>query len=78
MKPDEKAFLLKLAAERPMQTMGKFATDVAAEIGMHVKRAEYLLQKWTDKGWFNYGVSARSGWLTEAGFAFAKQLKEQK
>lgn len=27
------------------------------------KRACYILQKWVDKGWYDYGVSLDLGWL---------------
>jgi hypothetical protein len=28
------------------------------------KRGYYLLEKWDDKGWWEYGVSLRTGWFT--------------
>lgn len=31
------------------------------------KRALYLLGKWCDKGWYQYGVSLDLGWLTQEG-----------
>ena len=31
------------------------------------KRQYYLLEKWSDKGFWDYGVSARGGWITEEG-----------
>lgn len=31
------------------------------------KRAYYLLEKWVDKGWYEYGVCIDLGWLTELG-----------
>lgn len=44
---------------------GVFA-DVAAEnIGMDWGRAEDLLEKWCRLGWWEFGVSMRSGWLTD-------------
>jgi len=30
-------------------------------------RLYYVLDKWSDKGYWEYGVSLRSGWLTEDG-----------
>lgn len=33
------------------------------------KRLHYVLNKWTDKGWWEYGTALTSGWLTEAGLA---------
>lgn len=72
MKPDEALLLATLARERPRQSGDGFATDVATRLGIHPKRAEYLLDKWVSKGWFECGVSLRSGWLTEAGLAAAQ------
>lgn len=32
------------------------------------KRKHYILCKWDKKGYWDYGVSLRSGWLTDFGF----------
>ena len=75
MKPDELALLKTLAFHRPKQTWtGPNAEDVGISLGMHHKRVDYILNKWTNKGWWNYGVSARTGWLTEAGVSKAVEL----
>ena len=37
------------------------------------KQDTHFLEKWADKGLWEYGVSPRSGWLTEAG---EKKFKE--
>lgn len=37
--------------------------DAAAEIGMNEKRAMAILEKWTGRGWWDYGVSAQCGWF---------------
>lgn len=34
---------------------------------MNVRRAAYILFKWTDKGQFEYGVSPFGGWFTDKG-----------
>lgn len=34
------------------------------------KRVEYILNKWSERDLFDYGVTLRSGWLTEKGFVF--------
>ncbi len=38
---------------------------------MHIpeKRAAWLFEKWSLKGWWDWGVSPRTGWLTEEGRA---------
>lgn len=65
MKPDERLLLLELA--RLPRPRAEFATDVGVRLGLHVKRALYLLEKWADKRWWDCGVSLRTGWLTDAG-----------
>lgn len=77
MKEDERQFLVTLAAERPCQlAIGPYATDIGKRLGMHWKRAEYLLDKWTGKGWWECGVTLRSGWLTEKGLAAAEAERQ--
>jgi len=76
VKADEKALLIGVASIE-LDEQGKrkeLPWDVAPRLGIHPKRAQYLYQKWTDKGWFNYGVSARTGWLEPEGLAEAKRL----
>lgn len=34
---------------------------------IHYKRAWYLLQKWSAKGYYNYGVSLDLGWMEDKG-----------
>lgn len=41
---------------------------------MHHKRTWSLLEKWSRKGWYEYGVSVRVGWLTPEGIERAKEL----
>ncbi len=43
------------------------ARKIAAEIGLNQKRAWYLCDKWISKGWWDCGVNALSGWLTDDG-----------
>ena len=65
-KPDEIA-LYSLLRERhghkAYQHTDKFATDIGEEIGIHPKRTYGLLVKLSDKGWWNYGVSVRTGFF---------------
>lgn len=44
-----------------------FVDEMAERIKMHTKRVHYILAKWDRKGWWTYGVSLRSGWLTDEG-----------
>ena len=76
MKPDEVLFLKELcrmqyARRRPND---EFATDVGVRLGLHEKRAAYMLEKWSGKGWWECGVSLRTGWLTEKGLEAARRL----
>lgn len=42
---------------------------------MHHRRLYRVLEKWADRGWWEYGVSLRTGWLTRAGIAaFAQEI----
>ena len=66
MKPDE----LRLLRELQRRSAGGQHVYVRAlvdELGIHPKRGAYILDKWTGKGWYDYGVSVMAGWLTEKG-----------
>ena len=41
---------------------------------MHYKRSWYLLGKWSDKGWYDYGVTLDLGWITLKGYEVAESL----
>lgn len=78
MKPDEREFLLLLLKERPRSTTcGKDMDAIINQLNMNGKRANSILLKWTDKGWWNYGVSPFGGWFERKGIDAAEQLKEQ-
>jgi helix-turn-helix protein len=64
MKPDERELLIAVQS-------GKYPTPLEAgeALGMNAKRISYICEKWINKGWLECGVSARTGWLTEAGKA---------
>jgi len=68
MKQDEK-LLLKALLEIPDDARYpyKFARDLGLELGLHWKRTAYLCEKWTRKGWWEYGVSVDLGWFTPEG-----------
>ncbi len=36
---------------------------------LNEKRALYLLKKWEEKGWYEYGTVIDGGWLTEKGLS---------
>ncbi len=64
MKEDERELLKEVQR-------GEYATPMLAgeALGMNEKRVTYICEKWLNKGWLDCGISARSGWLTEAGKA---------
>ena len=77
MKSDEKGLLLALA-EQPKDASRIMPRDVAGHLGIPEKRAEYILNKWIGKGWFECGVSVFSGWLLPKGLEEAQKIKATK
>jgi hypothetical protein len=41
---------------------------------MHPKRLEAILRKWGRRGWFESGISTRTGWMTPDGIRHARLL----
>lgn len=74
MKLDEKLLLVTIYANSKNATLTPEIRRVTAALGIPVNRAEHLLQKWSEKDWFNYGVSVWGGWLEDEGKAAAKKL----
>lgn len=63
MKPDEKAL-----AKAVLARADYCFVDVLGEtLGIHRKRTLGILTKWSRRDWWDYGVSLRSGWLTDTG-----------
>lgn len=60
-KPDEIEYFAAIRAKG----RGIFADTVAERLGIEWNRAEYLLYKWVRAGWWEYGISLRSGGLTD-------------
>lgn len=52
---------------------------IPSDLWKGIKKQEYrYLSKWTGKGWWEFGVSLRSGWLTPEGKeALEKRFREQ-
>lgn len=61
-KPEEIKLYAILKEKRPLPC-GTFADDHFEEAGCG-KKGYYYLRKWDEKGWWDYGVSLRSGWFT--------------
>jgi len=66
-KPDELALYaaLRVTHSYPPDINRRPANEVAQEMGMHANRLHAILEKWDDNDWWDYGVSLRTGWLTE-------------
>jgi len=74
VKDDELRYMKALANLRTSSmSLDPLADYVAEQLGINHKRADYILRKWENKGWWDYGVSLRAGWLTADGM---QQLKE--
>jgi hypothetical protein len=63
MKLDEK-ILMQTLQQRAKETQQPYVREIIRELGMNEKRAAYICLKWANKGWYDYGVSCLSGWLT--------------
>ena len=68
MKPQELAFYKAVwdAHQHRDPHEHKYPGDIAKELDIPEKRAHYWLEKWIRKGWFECGVSVRTGWLTDS------------
>ena len=77
MKEDERKFLIDVFCRCQN---GVTPRDIINEEGfpIHYKRAWYLLDKWADKGWYDYGVTSDLGWLTDKGKEKASELAHNK
>jgi hypothetical protein len=76
MKPDEHQFLLALD-EASAGGRHVYVYTFAQGLGLHLKRAVSLCEKWMEKGWYDYGTSILGGWLTPLGHLAARRLREQ-
>ena len=74
IKPDEKCFMVALHEAGGKNPRPLINSD---DFEMHYKRAWYLLNKWAEKGWYDWGVTLDMGWLTEEGVAVAEKWKEE-
>lgn len=66
-KPDEIELYARLREARTSayKTGAPWPNEIAEILGMPPNRMYYLLEKWVDKDWWEYGVSLRCGWFTE-------------
>ena len=79
MKEDEKHFL-QIVYQRGTRLegveiiRGEPIRDIINEVPINYKRCWYLLGKWADKGWYEYGVTLDLGWLTSEGVSVVAEL----
>jgi hypothetical protein len=66
MKPDEKLLLDELMKTVRVPYNSMPTMKVAEKIEMHPKRLAYILYKWCEKDWWEYGVNVYRGWFTES------------
>lgn len=70
MKPDERAFLEECLQRCERETFNNFVVvrprDLINEGRINHKRAWYLLDKWSRRGLYDYGVNLDLGWFDEA------------
>ena len=62
-KADEIAFYDAVRRARA-QNDSSFVDAIAVQHGFNEKQAMAWVDKWDRKGWWDYGVSLRSGWFT--------------
>jgi len=79
LKEDEKQFFLQVVngCTKPYKDGSRIRPrDIINSEGftMHYKRSWYLLGKWSDKGWYDYGVTLDLGWITLKGYEVAESL----
>lgn len=75
-KPDEILLFRTLRAKTlEARETGKtaFPYDVANELGIPMKRAAFIFEKWTPR-LYDYGVNVCFGWLTEEALASEASL----
>jgi len=65
MKPDEPRYYAALKSQVNIPFLVVDAIGTAHDLGIHYKRAEYLLNKWIDRGWLDCGISCARPWFTE-------------
>lgn len=74
IKQDEKDFAINiLLVDKNVASV----RDIIAHSGINHKRAYYLLEKWSNKEYCDYGVKIDLGWLTEKGKKKFKNYLEE-
>ena len=80
MKNDERDFLLLIYSKCPSCNANCTVRDIinSNECPVQYKRAWYILEKWSAKDLYTYGVTLDLGWLTDKGIEMAsKQVRAE-
>ena len=64
MKEDEKKFFITCYKYIKQDMSVRDIINILGEF-IHYKRCWYLLEKWTDLGFYNYGVTLDLGWFED-------------
>ena len=56
------------------QSNYKSVKEIAEDMGMNLKRASYLCEKWANKGLYEWGINILQGWLTEEGLRYNMEV----
>ncbi len=67
MKEDEKKLLESLQKRTREDEHQPYVRQLVMDLDMNQKRAAYILLKWSNKGWYDWGVNVLAGWLTKDG-----------
>ena len=62
IKKDEKKLYKELRQRFPEGTL-RNVERIFEVLGIQVNRGYYILEKWADKGYIDYGVSVRGAWF---------------
>lgn len=73
MKDDEKQFLIEVYDGLKNNL---YPRDVINNSNLNYKRAWYLLNKWANRNWYDYGVTLDLGWLTDKGKEIATEINK--
>ena len=44
-----------------------YVREIVRELGINENRAAYICEKWTERGYYEYGVNVLAGWLSDTG-----------
>lgn len=80
IKPDEQDFILSILVNKGRLLKDAFdpnTTDLFHDDDDLTKREYAILKKWAKRGHWDFGVSIRTGWMTESGIRFFIQQSER-